>query len=435
VQALHRELSHLPSPRRELQRNRRLRTQDDRVAQHEHARIQRWGHRPASLGDCSDGRAERDDTDEEEQSPAESDDAGDATLRALSGNTELPGIDRARVDAWLTDHLGDAAPPFEYSLVAAGGSNLTFRVTDAAGSAWALRRPPVTAVLATAHDMDREWRLLEALSRDGSVPVPAPVARCDDVGVTDGPFYVMDFVDGTILRTERDGAALAPPDAERATASLVEVQVALHALDPLAVGLGDLGRPGSYVERQLHRWKTQVERAKVRELPLLDDLHQRLARSVPPPADVALAHGDYRFDNTVLGPDHRIRAVLDWELCTTGDAVADFAWSWLYWADPGDPCPFLASSPTLAPGFERRDAVAERYAVASGRDLSSLGWFTVFGYWKMACIVEGVHARRLRGASGGGGRGDPATIAARADALLEHADDAARGVLSARLAP
>ena len=372
---------------------------------------------------------QRNDRDKREDGDRAPGDDGDATLPPLSGNApaeKLPGLEVANVDPWFEEHVDGAQPPFTYSLIAAGGSNLTFRVTDARGTSWALRRPPVTAVLATAHDMDREWRIIDALARDGSVPVPTPIARCDDSGVTGGPFYVMSFVDGTILRTQDDGAALDTAEADQATGSLVDVQVALHALEPAAIGLGDLGRPGSYVERQLHRWKTQVERAKVRDIPLLDDLHARLERTVPQPSGTAtLAHGDYRFDNTVLGPDHRICAVLDWELCTTGDAVADFAWSLLYWTDPGDACAFLESAPTLAPSFERRADVAERYATASGRDLSSLGWFTVFGYWKMACIVEGVYARRLRGAQGGAGGGDPTSIAARVDTFLAHAADLA----------
>jgi len=337
-----------------------------------------------------------------------------------------PGLEWDAVERWLLDNVPGLTGPLDASLIAAGGSNLTFRVEDAGGGAVALRRPPVAAVLATAHDMDREWRILSALA-DTTVPVPAPLARCDDADLTGAPFYVMAFADGTILRTEADGAVLDTIEAQAATDSLVDVQVAMHALDVDAIGLGDLAKHRTgYVERQLRRWQTQVERAKVRELPLLDALHDRLAASVPaetgPPA---LVHGDYRFDNVVLGGDQRVAAVLDWELATIGDAVADACWSLLYWTDPGDPLPFLASSPTLADVLPRRADVAERYSVRAGRDLDAIGWFTVFGYWKMACIVEGVYARRLKGASGGGGSGDPTTIATRVDALLDVARDAA----------
>ena len=355
----------------------------------------------------------------------------------------LPGLDTQALIPWLRDHVDGIAGPLRFSLIAAGGSNLTFRVEDAAGSAWALRRPPVAAVLATAHDMDREWRILTGLA-GSAVPVPAPVARCDDVDITGAPFYVMAFADGTILRTEADGARLDRDAAATATESLVDVQIALHALDADAIGLGGLTKHhGGYVERQLRRWRTQVDRAKVRELPLLDDLHDRLARTVPaesgPPS---LVHGDYRFDNVVLGGDPdtnpetrdlRVAAVLDWELCTIGDAVADACWSLLYWIDPGDPLPFLDSAPTLASAFPRRAAAAELYATRSGRDLDALVWFTVFGYWKMACIVEGVYARRLKGArggaQGGGAPQDPSSIADRVDAFLAYAAEAAVGIV------
>ncbi len=288
---------------------------------------------------------------------------------------------------------------------------------------WALRRPPVTAVLATAHDVDREWRIIEALGRHATVPVAPAVARCADPEVTDGPFYVMGFVDGTVLRTEADATALTVDAAEAATDSLVDTQVAFHAVDPDEIGLGDLSRHRTgYVARQLHRWRTQVERAKVRDLPLLDELHDRLARTIPPEvAAPGLAHGDYRFDNTVLGVDHRVAAVLDWELCTIGDPVADCCWSLLYWSDPGDASPFLPDAPTLADAFPRRDEVARRYATRSGHDLETLPWFTVFGYWKMACIVEGVYTRRRRGSRSGAGTHDVSSIARRVETLLDHA--------------
>jgi aminoglycoside phosphotransferase (APT) family kinase protein len=336
------------------------------------------------------------------------------------------GIDADAVTRWLLEHVTDLEAPLHYELIAAGGSNLTFRVEDANGRAIALRRPPVAAVLATAHDMDREWRIISALSPT-EVPVPAPLAQCDDVDVTGAPFYVMEFVEGRILRTEADGAELDERAAHAATDSLVNVQVAFHALDVDEIGLGDLAKHRTgYAERQLRRWQTQVERARVRELPKLDALHTALAASVPEETgSPALVHGDYRFDNVVLDDGSRVAAVLDWELATIGDAVADACWSLLYWADPGDALPFLTSSPTLAEVFARRDDVARVYEERSGRSLDALGWFTVFGYWKMACIVEGVYARRLKGASGGATTGDAASIAARVDALLEQAGDVA----------
>jgi aminoglycoside phosphotransferase (APT) family kinase protein len=354
----------------------------------------------------------------------------DGTLPRLAAN--LPGLDEARVTRWLAEHVDGVEPPVSYSLIAAGGSNLTFRAVDAHNVAWALRRPPATAVLATAHDVVREHKILAALSREGSVPVPAAVALCKDADVTGAPFLVMSFIDGTILRTESDASTFSVTEAKVATESLVDTQVAMHSLDPDAVGLADLARHRTgYVERQLARWHKQVESARVRETPLLDALHDRLARSVPPESGTpTIVHGDYRFDNTVLDEHSRVCAALDWELCTIGDAAADFAWSLRYWTDPGDEHTFLNSSPTLAPVFPRRDEVASLYAERSGRTLDSLGWLEVFSFWKMACIVEGVYVRRLRGARAGADEGpDPSHIAQRADALLEHARDVAEQAL------
>jgi aminoglycoside phosphotransferase (APT) family kinase protein len=344
--------------------------------------------------------------------------------------TDIRGIDRERVDAWLTEHVAGATAPFRYDLIAAGGSNLTFRVTDAEGRCWALRRPPVGHALPTAHDMGREWRIMAALANT-SVPVPECVAYCDDNEVNGAPFYVMGFVEGRILRDRASAADLTVEQAETATDSLIEVQIAFHTVDLDAIGLGTLAKRDDYVGRQLTRWRTQVERAGVREVPLINELHERLVAAKPPEtAPPGLAHGDYRFDNTVLGDDHRIAAVLDWELCTIGNPVADFAWSLQYWADPGDAMSFLADPPTLEPVFVRRDEVARRYGERSGLDLSALPYYTVFSWWKQACIVEGVYARRLAGATGGATHsGDPSDIARRVDTMLDHAAQLAAGVI------
>ena len=228
----------------------------------------------------------------------------------------VPGLDWPAVERWVLGHVEGLVAPLQPALIGAGGSNLSYRIDDADGRAVALRRPPIAAVLATAHDMDREWRILSALAGT-EVPVPAPLAQCDDADVTGAPFYVMSFADGTILRTEADGATLDRGAAEVATDSLVDVQVALHTLDVDALGLGQLARHRTgYVERQLGRWKTQVERARVRELPLLDAIHDRLAASVPSESDrPALVHGDYRFDNVVLGGESHVSS-----RCSTGSS-------------------------------------------------------------------------------------------------------------------
>jgi aminoglycoside phosphotransferase (APT) family kinase protein len=337
---------------------------------------------------------------------------------------EIRGIDAARVSAWLAANLPGARAPFAFELIAAGGSNLTYRVTDAAGRAVALRRPPVAARIATAHDMGREWKILAALAQPGSpVPVPAALAHCDDEAVNGAPFYVMSFVDGLILRSAAQAQSLSAGQKQRATRSLIEVQAALHTLDVDAVGLGDLARQRSgYVARQLARWRKQAEASTTRSVPHMAEVHERLARAIPPEvAQPALAHGDYRFDNVVLDAEQRVIAVLDWELCTIGDPIADFCWSLMYWAAPGEADTWLQSPPTQAPGFCSRAEVARRYAERTGFDLSRLPYYEAFSWWKMACLVEGVAARARAGASGGMRSGPADEIVARADAYFARA--------------
>jgi aminoglycoside phosphotransferase (APT) family kinase protein len=340
------------------------------------------------------------------------------------------GIERANVDAWIAASVAGAVAPFTYELIAAGGSNLTFRVTDGSGQQWALRRPPVGHALPTAHDMSREWRIMAALAGT-PVPVPACVAYCAEADVNGAPFYLMSFVEGRILRDQASTAGMDREQADVATESLIDVQIALHTTDVDEIGLGQLAQRSDYVGRQLRRWSSQVERAGVRQLPQMLELHDRLVAAKPDEkAPPGIAHGDYRFDNTVLGEDYRIAAVLDWELSTIGNPIADFAWSLQYWADPGDPINFLNDPPTLNDVFVRRDEVARRYAERSGFDLSELPYYAVFSWWKQACIVEGVYARRLQGATGGaGGTNDPNDIARRAEALFARAGELAAGVI------
>ncbi len=342
----------------------------------------------------------------------------------------LPGLDPDRLEPWLAAEVPDSPGPHRFDLVAAGGSNLTFVVTGADGRRLALRRPPVGRALATAHDVLREWDVMSALAEhDVGVPVPEPVALCEGPEVIGSPFYVMGFADGTILRTAADAEAMDPEVLRAAGRSLLDTQVALHAVDPGSVGLADLGPPTGYVERQLDRWRRQYDAGRVRRVHLIEELHQRLSRTVPPPSGrPGLLHGDYRFDNVVLGDDGSVIAVLDWELCTLGDPVADACWSLQYWADPDDEDAFLTSSPSLAGSLPRRQEVIGRYAALSGRPLDSWPWFEVFGWWKMGCIVEGVHARRSRGQGAGAASGPLESIAARADRFLHLAEQKARAL-------
>jgi aminoglycoside phosphotransferase (APT) family kinase protein len=342
---------------------------------------------------------------------------------------EVRGIDQARVSSWLAANLAGAQPPFAFELIAAGGSNLTYRVRDAAGASYALRRPPVAARIATAHDMAREWKIMAALA-NGAVPVPPMLAYCADDAVSGAPFYVMAFVEGLILRSAQQAAQLDPAQKERATDSLIAVQAKLHSIDVDAVGLGGLAkRRHGYVERQLARWRKQAEASTTRALPHMAEVHARLARAVPPEvARPALAHGDYRFDNVVMDAQQRVIAVLDWELCTIGDPIADFCWSLMYWAAPGEPNTWLQDPPTQAPGFCTRAEVCERYARATGFDLGRLSYYEAFSWWKMACLIEGVSARVKAGATGGMRSGSYESVVERADAYFARAEELSRGL-------
>jgi aminoglycoside phosphotransferase (APT) family kinase protein len=310
------------------------------------------------------------------------------------------GIDVGGVTAWLGAHAPDAVAPLRFSLIAGGRSNLTYTVTDSGGRRFVLRRPPLGPLLPSAHDMGREHRVIAALAAS-PVPVPPIVGLCTDEAVTGAPFYVMRFVDGLILRDPE--AAAAVPEAIRLAAAeaLVDVLADLHRFDPADVGLGDLGRQDGYVERLLRRWRGQWEKSKSREIPLVEEVADRLAADIPAAGPARIVHGDYRLDNVMVSPvDGSVQAVLDWELCTLGDPLADLGMLLVYWTEPGDELSALSWAPTTAPGFPGRKEVAARYAAASGRDLSEIDYYVALGYWKIAVILEGVYVRYAAGAYG-----------------------------------
>ncbi len=307
----------------------------------------------------------------------------------------LPGIEAERVRHWLAEHVHDLAGPVEFGLVSGGRSNLTYRLTDAAGATYALRRPPTGGVLSTAHDVSREWRFISALAPT-AVPVARPVAYCADTAVTGAEFYVMEFVEGLVLADAEAGLALVPHARSHAAEQLVDVLVALHALDPVALGLGDMVRKTGYLERQLRRWRAQVHATDAAELPLLDEVHDLLARRIPAQAN-GIVHGDYRAGNVAFGPDGGVRAVFDWELATSGDPMADLGWLASTWQDPGEPLPPTTPGPSAVAGFPARAHLVQRYARRSGRDVSDLPYWVAFSRWRSACIGVGVRARYLAG--------------------------------------
>ena len=313
---------------------------------------------------------------------------------------EVPGVDVPAVSGWLVDHVPGAVAPFDFLMIAGGHSNLTFKVTGSDGRRFVLRRPPLGHVLASAHDMGREHRIISAL-RDTPVPVAPAVGFCDDMSVNGATFYVMDFVDGLVLRDRHSSETLLSAGARRrAGESLVDTMAAIHRVDPAAVGLGDLGRHEGYIARQLKRWYGQWNQQKTRELPAIDRVHDALNRLVPEQGPAAIVHGDYRLDNCMLDAAGEVVAVLDWEICTLGDPMADLGMLMVYWTGPDDEGSAWNGSAATAPGFPNRIDLAERYKRVSGRDTSRLDFYTAFAYWKLACILEGVYARYLGGALG-----------------------------------
>ncbi len=315
-----------------------------------------------------------------------------------------PGVDLDRLRPWFAAHVDGATDaPLHASLISGGRSNLTYAIGDGSHE-WVLRRPPLGHVLPTAHDMAREHTVLAALAGT-AVPVPRTLAFCDDDSVNDAPFYVMEKVDGVILRTPGELAQISEEDARRCSECLVDVLVEIHAVDYRAAGLIEFGHPDGYLERQVRRWGEQWERSKSRDVPAIEELARRLraARPVSPPPTIV--HGDYRLDNTMLAPDDpgRIVAVLDWEMATLGDPLSDLGLFLVYWGR--DQVTFAGANPSTTPeaGFLSREAVAQRYAEASGRDISQIDFYEMLASYKLAIILEGIHARFLMGKTVGAG--------------------------------
>ncbi|MFH8572965.1 phosphotransferase family protein [Streptomyces sp. NPDC017993] len=317
--------------------------------------------------------------------------------------TAVVGIDGPALQRYFDRHVPDCAGPLRVELLHGGRSNLTYEVTDGTHR-WVLRRPPLGLLTPTAHDMDREYRVVAALNGTG-VPVARAVLSCTDPTVIGAPFCVVDFVEGTVLRDGEEAALLPPGHARRSAEALVDALVALHAVDAADVGLGDFGRPDGYLERQVRRWRSQWDKVATRPLPDLDTLHGRLARSLPHSAAPAIVHGDYRLDNTLLAPGDtgRIAAVIDWEMATLGDPLADLGLLLVYW-DPA--CESVLGTrhvPTANPGFPTGRELAKRYAARSGRDLGALAFYQALGCFKLAVIAEGIHARFRAGQTVGPG--------------------------------
>ncbi|CAM04617.1 aminoglycoside phosphotransferase (APT) family kinase protein [Saccharopolyspora erythraea NRRL 2338] len=309
---------------------------------------------------------------------------------------ELPGLDLDALREHLDAHLpGLARGPLSAEIVQGGRSNLTYLVTDGTDR-WVVRRPPLGHVLATAHDMGREHRVMSALAGTG-VPVPETLLLCQDDDVIGAPFYVMRYVPGTVYRKPELTQRLSVPERRDLSMRLVDVLADLHSIDPASVGLGDFGRPEGFLERQVRRWSKQLAASHSRDIEGIEELRDRLAASVPDTARAAIVHGDYRLDNVIVGDDLRISAVLDWEMATLGDPFTDLGLLAVYWEGfRGIPENPIAKGVGPEYDFPTARELLDRYAERSGADLSELDWYAGFGYFKIAVILEGIHYRYTR---------------------------------------
>lgn len=316
-----------------------------------------------------------------------------------------PGLAAVPLERWLSAALPElmaGGGGWDAEVISGGLSNITYRLRLPGGTV-ILRRPPLGPVLPRAHDMAREYRVLSALAPT-AVPVPRTLALCTDPGVLGVTFYVMSEVPGTVLRTPADTGALSPGERGAVADSLVATLADLHAVSPDAVGLGDFGRRSGYCVRQIRTWGAQWERSRTRDLPDMDVLLARLAQTAPPDSACTIVHGDYRLDNTVVslppGGVPHVAGVLDWELSTLGDPLADLAVTLTYWHDRDDvergDIPVSAHL-TALPGFPAARELAGAYAERTGRDLGSLSFYLALSWMKLAVICEGVHARYLGG--------------------------------------
>jgi aminoglycoside phosphotransferase (APT) family kinase protein len=313
----------------------------------------------------------------------------------------VPGIaDPAGLEAFFAANVAGAQPPLRYTVIAGGHSNLTYRVDDAAGNRYVLRRPPLGHVLASAHDMGREHRIISAVARS-SVPVAPALALSPDDAVNGAPFYVMGFVDGHVLAYVPDVEAGVPDrDARyRLGLEVIDTLADLHRLDVDAVGLGELARRDAYLDRQLKRWRGQWEQSKTRDLAVMDECYERLLAAKPEQRYTGIVHGDYRLGNFLSRADGTLAAVLDWELCTLGDVLADVGYLLNNWAEEGEPLPpgALDFPPTTAGGFPTRAEITARYAERTGFDVSMVQYYRAFSSWRLAAINEGVKRRYMEG--------------------------------------
>jgi aminoglycoside phosphotransferase (APT) family kinase protein len=338
------------------------------------------------------------------------------------------GLDTAGIGAWITEHLSELHPPFEWTRLTGGHSNLTYRADGADGTRAVVRRGPLGELQPGAHDMAREFEVISALWPTG-VPVAQPLGLCTDTSVTGAAFYVMGYVDGRAMSTREQMSQWLPTAAARRAAAedFVDVLAAIHLLDVDEIGLGDLARKDDYVGRQLRAWYrswTSSAGDSTADDPRVHELHDLLQATKPPDGIPRLVHGDYGFHNCLVASGGRLTAVVDWEVCTLGDALSDLAYVLNRWATPGHE---ISGRTTMPEGFPTADEVLARYRDRTAADLSNLDYYVTLNHWRSACIVQGVYTRYTRGQKSSDGV-DVEGFRAGIDARLTQATRSAGGI-------
>ncbi|HWE63686.1 MAG TPA: phosphotransferase family protein [Chloroflexota bacterium] len=340
-------------------------------------------------------------------------------------------IDPEALRAYLARALPGTDAPLAVERIRGGHSNETF-VVQRGDERWVLRRPPRGPLLPTAHDVGREYRVLQALVGTG-VPVPAPLLHCTDTSVISAPFYLMEYVDGLVIRGTLPPAYQQQVAARAALGEqLIDRLADLHAVDWQAAGLGDFGKPQGYLERQVRRWTGQLDASRSRDIPDLDWVTRWLQAHLPQSGPATIVHGDYRLDNALYAPEPpaRIRAILDWEMATLGDPLADLGYLLSFWREQGDADLGLGEAAwriTELPGFLTRAQLVERYAARTGRQLDAVSFYVALAIWKLAILLEASYVRYRAGTTD-----DPffATLDTGVPNLARRARAACEGELS-----
>lgn len=311
----------------------------------------------------------------------------------------IEGINAKQVTEWLQAHVPGFEPPVRYFLIAGGHSNLTYRCEDDNGVSCVLRRPPLGHVLESAHDMGREYKIISALV-DSTVPVPRTFGLCTDKSVNDADFYVMSYIDGLVLNDSVVGGQVDAKYREAIGVHVIDILCDLHNINPDDVGLGDLGRKEAYLARQINRWTKQWEASKTHEIPAMEEACRILTETMPAQVGATIVHGDYRLGNMIVRGS-LVKAILDWELCTLGDPLADVGYLLNNWVSPGEVERREGDqSPTAVGGYPTREELCEIYTQRTGRDLSNINYYRAFSHWRLAAIGQGVYKRYLVGAMG-----------------------------------